>query len=99
MPISKPAVAGNIPTTIEATGIAVSGPCELVAVHYFNTTAGAGRIDIYDGAATPGNRKLTLGVGAVGQSDSYCPAQPQKFRTNINVVFTTGTGVVNISSN
>lgn len=84
---------------MSATGTAISAGCELVSVHYVNTTAGIGQVDIYDGNATPGNKKITLGSGVAGNSDDYCPAQPMPFKNYVNVVFTTGTGFVTIQAN
>lgn len=97
--ISKPAVAGRGPITIGSSGVAISSACELIALHYLNTTAGAGRVDIYDGNATPGNLKITLGAAAANGTDDFCPSQVMKFENEVRVVFTTGTGVVTILAN
>lgn len=99
MGVFKPAVSGQPPITISATGVAVNNGCEVVGFHYLNTTAGAGRIDIYDGVATPGNLRVTLGADAANATDDFCPAQPMKFNHQVRVVFTTGTGVVTVLSN
>jgi hypothetical protein len=97
--ITKPAVSGKAPITVTATGVPISTGGELVAVHYVNTTAGVGRVDIYDGTATPGNLRITLGAGVDGNSDDFCPTQPMKFKVQVRVVFTTGTGVVTLLAN
>ncbi len=97
--VNKPAVAQISPIVLTASGNAISNGCELVAVHYVNTTSGVGQIDIYDGNETPGNRKITLGVAVVGGSDDFCPTQPMKFKNCVNVQFTTGTGFVTIVAN
>lgn len=97
--IIKPSVAKRGPITITDDGIAISSPCEVVAFHYLNTTAGVGRVDIYDGNATPGNLRVTLGAAAQNGTDDFCPAQPMSFKRNVNIVSTTGTGVVTVLAN
>lgn len=99
MTLIKPSVAKRGPITLSGTGVAISSPCEVVALHFLNTTAGAGRIDIYDGTATPGNLRITLGADAANASDDFCPAQPMSFKNVVRVVFTTGTGVVTVLAN
>lgn len=97
--VTKPSTARRGPATVSATGVAIDNPCELVAVHYLNTTAGAGRVDIYDGVATPGNLKITLGADAANATDDFTPAMLCTFRNQVRVVFTTGTGVVTVLAN
>ncbi len=99
MAISKPAIANRGPIVLIATGVAISTAAELIAVHYVNTTGGAGRVDIYDGNATPGNLKITLGSDAANGNDGFAPSQTMAFRNNVTVVFTTGTGAVTILAN
>lgn len=96
--IGKPAVAGKPPIVVTATGTPFTGKAEVIAIHYFNSTAGAGRVDIYDGIATPGNLRITLGSDAANGNDSFEPTQPFNF-DQMRVVFTTGTGVVTILAN
>jgi hypothetical protein len=97
--ITKPAVSGQPPITLSATGVAISNGCELIAVHYLNLTEGVGRVDIYDGLAIPANLRITLGAAAQNGTDDFSPAQPMKFFNQVRVVFTTGTGVVTLLSN
>jgi hypothetical protein len=83
------------PVLVTGTGTVSTSPREVVSIHYFNTTAGAGRVDISDGGAQNG---ITLGAAAVNQTDNWNPAQPARFN-KIIVTFTTGTGVVTIQYN
>jgi hypothetical protein len=91
MSLMKPSVAANPPIIVTATGNVSISPREVVAIHYLNTTAGAGRVDI-TGASNEG---VTLGSDAANGNDDFCPSQPMKFK-KIVVTFTTGTGVVTI---
>jgi len=97
--LTKPSVAKRGPIVIVDDGVAISSPCEVVAFHYLNTTAGAGRVDIYDGNATPGNLKVVLGAAAANGTDDFCPAQPMSFKNEVRKVSITGTGVVTVLAN
>lgn len=97
--VSKPAVANRGPIVVSASGVAISSPAELIAVHYLNTTAGAGRVDIYDGNAIPGNLRISLGSDAANGNDDFCPSQTMGFKNNVNVQLTTGTGAVTLLAN
>lgn len=93
--LSKPSI-GGAPITVTATGVAVTRGGEILAFHYLNTTAGAGRVDIYDGVATPGNLRVTLGSDAQNGNDNFGSVQGMRFNNEVRVVFTTGTGVLTI---
>lgn len=93
--ITKPAVT-RVPIIVTGTGTVSLADREIVSIHYLNTTAGVGRVDITDGeGATSG---IVLGAGIASGVDDWCPAQPAKFK-KIVVTFTTGTGVVTIQVN
>lgn len=94
--ISKPAVTG-IPLRVTTTGSVALGGREIVSIHYVNTTAGVGRVDISEvgGAANEG---ITLSSDAANGNDHWVSSQPVKFDT-IVVTFTTGTGVVTLQVN
>ena len=102
--IVKPSVSGRPPIAIEGTGTtpinATSTAAEIIAFHYVNTTAGIGRVDIFDGAPQgTTNLKLTLGSNANGGNDDFSPSQPILFRVKVVIVFTTGTGILTIHLN
>lgn len=92
--VTKPAVT-RIPILVIATGTVSVSAREVVSIHYLNTTAGVGRVDITDGSS---NQGVTLGSDAANGNDSWTPVQPAKF-DKIIVTFTTGTGVVSIQTN
>lgn len=95
MAIFKPATT-TTPLVITATGTYSVSPREIVSIHYLNTTAGVGRVDITDGIEA--NKGITLGAGIASGTDHWYSAQPATFR-KIIVTFTTGTGVVTIQTN
>lgn len=97
--VTKPAIANRGPITVSVSGVAISSPAELIAVHYLNLTGGVGRVDIYDGPAIPANLRITLGAGITSGTDDFCPNQPGAFKANVNVQFTTGSGVVTLLAN
>lgn len=93
--IVKPAVTG-VPIIVTASGTVSNAPREIVSIHYLNTTAGVGRVDINDGGVA--NQGVVLGSDAANGNDDWCPAQPARF-AKIVVTFTTGTGAVSIQVN
>lgn len=94
--ITKPGVTG-IPIKVTATGTVANGTREIVSIHYTNTTAGVGRVDISEVGGV-GNEGITLSSDAANGNDHWVSAQPVKF-DGIVVTFTTGTGVVTIQVN
>lgn len=94
--IVKPATT-KVPIIAIADGTIASSPHEIVSIHYFNSTAGAGRVTITDGSGEP-NKGIVLGSDAANGSDRWEPAQPASF-DKIIVTFTTGTGIVTIQTN
>lgn len=101
--ITKPAVAGKRPVVIRdsdtLTTRTFSAGTEFVSLHYVNTTAGAGRVDVYDGVVTPSNLRISLSSDAANGNDDYSPAQNWRFNGAAIFVFTTGTGAVTILAN
>lgn len=93
--INKPAVSSNPPIIVTASGVVSASGREIIAIHYLNTTAGVGRVDVTGGTTNEG---VTLGAGVQNGTDSFEPVQPAKF-SKIVVTFTTGTGVVTILTN
>lgn len=93
--ITKPAVASLAPIIVTATGVISEAPREIVGIHYLNTTAGAGRVEI---KGSEGNKGVVLGSDAANGNDSFCPSQPMKF-DKVTVTFITGTGVVTLLVN
>lgn len=80
---------------VNAAGTISASPREIVSIHYFNSTAGAGKVTIHDGS---GNKGIILGAAAANGTDDWCPAQPVRFE-RIIVEFTTGTGTITIQTN
>jgi len=91
---TKPAVT-PVPIIVTGTGTVSLSAREIVSIHYLNTTAGVGRVDISDGETNEG---IVLGSGVQGSTDHWTSSQPVKFKKLI-VTFTTGTGVVSIQTN
>lgn len=96
--LSKPSVAQRPPIINSGNSSAIDTPCELVAVHYLNLTAGVGRINLRDGGAA-GEIRVVLGAAVVSGTDDFCPTQPMKFLKGIYVELATGTGVVTLVLN
>lgn len=92
----KPSVLGKPSFVVSVSGTAIAAPVEVSGFHYFNSTAGVGRVDIYDGTTAPGNIRCTMGSDAANGTDDIAPNRPFKFIRYLNVQFTTGTGVVTI---
>lgn len=90
--INKPAVFKNAPYSVTATKTVFTSPKEVSSIHYLNTTAGVGRIDIQD---ENGQNRVTLGSDAANGNDDWTPGRPVTFNA-LTVTFTTGTGVVTI---
>jgi hypothetical protein len=93
--IVKPAVT-PVPVIVTTSGTVSTSPREVASIHYLNTTAGVGRVDITTGGA--GTNGITLGAGVASGTDNWNPAQPARFEKLI-VTFTTGTGIVTIQYN
>lgn len=93
--ISKPAIAGNEPIIVTTSQTVSESVREVVAIHYVNTTGGAGRVTV---RGTEVNKGVILGSDASGGNDSFEPAQPMRF-DKIIVTFDTGTGFVSILTN
>lgn len=91
----KPSVTGNKPISVTATGTVSTSGREIVGIHYLNTTAGVGRIDIQVGTT---NEVITMGAAAANGTDHI--SLPQVIKADkIIVTFTTGTGVVTLFTN
>lgn len=80
---------------VTSAGTISTSAKEIVSIHYFNATAGAGKVTIHDGS---GNKGIIMGADAANGTDDWCPAQPAKF-DRIIVEFNTGTGVIAIQTN
>lgn len=87
----------RIPIKVTTAGQVALGAREVVSIHYVNTTAGVGRVDIND-ANEEANEGITLSSDAANGSDHWTSSQPVRF-DGIIVRFTTGTGVVTIQTN
>lgn len=98
MGIYKPSVAGKPPIIVASSTQGVSAACELVAAHYTNLTAGAGRVNLRDGGAA-GEIRVVMSSDAANGNDGFEPSQPAKFLKGIYVEFATGTGVVTLLVN
>ena len=96
--ISKPAVSGKPPVVRTTSGIVASTSTEVINIHYFNTTAGVGRVNVRDGGPA-GEIRIVLGGVAANSSVDYSPAQPAKFTQNVYIEFATGTGAVSVLMN
>ena len=101
--ISKPSTATKPPVVISDSATlsqrTLSKGTEFISLHYLNTTAGVGRVDIYDGIIAPSNLRITLGAAAASGTDDFNPSQNFTFINEPIVVFTTGTGAVTILRN